>query len=187
MTFKSRWIDRFYRAATGSRRLRNVLTPVGASLFGLLLLAFVLTARYLDRLTGVADIFPGPLNIILALPLLALALVLIGWSVRVFFQSRGTPVPFNPPPRLVTSGPYAHVRNPMLGGIFALLFGLGMLLASVFLLLVFTPLFIVLNVWELKAIEEPELVKRLGQPYIEYREKTPMFFPRWRPPSGRST
>jgi protein-S-isoprenylcysteine O-methyltransferase Ste14 len=29
----------------------------------------------------------------------------------------------------------------------------------------------------LKAIEEPELLKRLGEDYIEYRERTPMFFP----------
>jgi protein-S-isoprenylcysteine O-methyltransferase Ste14 len=28
----------------------------------------------------------------------------------------------------------------------------------------------------LKAIEEPELLKRLGEDYIEYRERTPMFF-----------
>jgi protein-S-isoprenylcysteine O-methyltransferase Ste14 len=42
---------------------------------------------------------------------------------------------------------------------------------------IFTPLFILINVWELKAIEEPELLKRLGQDYIEYRKRTPMFFP----------
>ena len=67
----------------------------------------------------------------------------------------------------------------MLTGVFALLFGFGILFGSVSLLLVFTPLFILLNFWELKAIEEPELVKRLGQEYIEYRKMTPMFFPRF--------
>jgi protein-S-isoprenylcysteine O-methyltransferase Ste14 len=58
-----------------------------------------------------------------------------------------------------------------------LLFGFGALLGSVSLLVVFTPLFIFINVWELKTIEEPELVKRLGQDYVEYRKRTPMFFP----------
>ncbi len=38
-------------------------------------------------------------------------------------------------------------------------------------------LFIFVNVWELKAIEEPELLKRLGEDYSEYRKRTPMFFP----------
>jgi protein-S-isoprenylcysteine O-methyltransferase Ste14 len=65
----------------------------------------------------------------------------------------------------------------MLTGVFALLFGLGFCLRSISLLVVFTPLFILINVWELKAIEEPELIKRLGQEYIEYRNTTPMFFP----------
>jgi protein-S-isoprenylcysteine O-methyltransferase Ste14 len=64
----------------------------------------------------------------------------------------------------------------MLTGVFALLFGIGVLLGSASLVL-FTPIFILINVWELKAIEEPELLKRLGQDYIEYRKKTPMFFP----------
>jgi protein-S-isoprenylcysteine O-methyltransferase Ste14 len=41
----------------------------------------------------------------------------------------------------------------------------------------FTPIFILINVWELKEIEEPELVKRFGDEYVEYRRRTPMFFP----------
>jgi protein-S-isoprenylcysteine O-methyltransferase Ste14 len=65
----------------------------------------------------------------------------------------------------------------MLTGVFFLLFGFGVLFGSVFLLTVFTPLFILINVWELKSIEEVELEKRLGQDYIKYRKQTPMFFP----------
>jgi len=65
----------------------------------------------------------------------------------------------------------------MLTGVFALLFGIGFLLGSASLIVIFTPLFILVNVWELKAIEEPELTKRLGQDYIEYHKSTPMFFP----------
>jgi protein-S-isoprenylcysteine O-methyltransferase Ste14 len=104
-------------------------------------------------------------------------LFLIVWSVQNFFKAKGTPVPFNPPPQLVTTGPYAYTRNPMLTGVFSLLFGFGVLFGSVFLLIVFTPLFIFINFWELKSIEEPELEKRLGEEYIEYRKRTPMFFP----------
>ena len=150
MTFKDRWIDLLYRAATGSRRVRHVFTPIGAVFFGLLLVCFVVLSRYADRLIGLEDLFPGRLPIVLSLPLFAVAAFLIGWSVGHFLQAGG----------------------------FALLFGLGVLLESATLLLAFTPLFIALMVWELKAIEEPELVKRFGREYVEYREKTPMFFPR---------
>jgi protein-S-isoprenylcysteine O-methyltransferase Ste14 len=107
------------------------------------------------------------------------ALILIGWSALFFIKSKGTPVPFNPPPQLVTTGPYAYVRNPMLSGVFMLLFGIGFWIRSFSFLVLFTPLFVFINVWELKAIEEPELIIRLGQDYIEYRKRTPMFFPRF--------
>lgn len=177
MTLKSKWIDILYNVATGSRRVRNFFTPIGAIFFGLLIFVFVIMALHLDRLLGLADILPGQLNSILSLPLFSLAFFLIGWSVQNFIKAKGTPVPFNPPTQLVTSGPYVYTRNPMLTGVFALLFGIGIFFGSVSLLFVFTPLFIFVNYWELKAIEEPELVKRLGQEYIEYRKMTPMFFP----------
>ena len=177
MTLKTKWIDILYNVATGSRRVRNFFTPIGAIFYGLLIFVFVVIALHVDRLIGLDNIFPNPLNIILSLPIFSLALFLIGWSVQNFLKAKGTPVPFNPPPKLVTTGPYAYTRNPMLTGVFSLLFGFGVLFGSVFLLIVFTPLFIFINFWELKSIEEPELEKRLGEEYIEYRKRTPMFFP----------
>jgi len=44
----------------------------------------------------------------------------------------------------------------------------------------FVPLFVGFNVWELKRVEEPELARRLGDDYIDYRRRTPMFLPRLR-------
>ncbi len=177
MTLKTKWIGILYNLATSSRKGRNLFTPIGAFIYGLLTFSFVIIALQVDRLLGITDIFPRALSIILALPIFSFALFFIGWSVLNFLRAKGTPVPFNPPPQLVTTGPYAYVRNPMLTGVFALLFGFGVLLGSASLLVIFTPLFIFINVWELKAIEEPELLKRLGQDYIEYRKRTPMFFP----------
>ena len=69
----------------------------------------------------------------------------------------------------------------MLAGVFLVLFGIGFAVNSVSLVVLFTPLYVLLNVWELKNIEEPELVKRLGNAYIEYRKQTPMFIPGYRP------
>jgi len=180
MMLKSKWIEILYNAATGSRKIRNFFTPIGAFFYALLTFSFFVVALQVDRLLDINDIFPRPLSIILALPIFSFALFLIGWSVLNFLRAKGTPVPFNPPPQLVTTGPYAYVRNPMLTGVFALLFGFGVLLGSASLLVVFTPLFIFINVWELKAIEEPELLKRLGEDYIEYRKRAPMFFPGFR-------
>ena len=177
MSLKTVWIDTLYKVATGSRKVRNFFTPIGAIIYGLLVFVFIVIALYVDKLIGLTNIFPKPVNIILSFPIFLLALFLIGWSVQNFLSVKGTPVPFNPPPQLVTTGPYQYTRNPMLTGVFFLLFGFGVFFGSVFLLFVFTPLFIYINFWELKSIEEPELEKRLGEDYIKYRKRTPMFFP----------
>jgi protein-S-isoprenylcysteine O-methyltransferase Ste14 len=177
MTLKTKWIETIYNLATSSRKIRNLFTPLGAFFFSLVIFSLVIIALQVDKLLGITDIFPKSLSLVLALLFFLVVFILIGWSVLTFLRAKGTPVPFNPPPQLVTTGPYAYVRNPMLTGVFALLFGIGVLLGSVSLLVIFTPLFIFINVWELKAIEEPELLKRLGQDYVEYRKSTPMFFP----------
>jgi protein-S-isoprenylcysteine O-methyltransferase Ste14 len=177
---KTKLIDILYKVATGSKKVRNLLTPVGAIFFASFITLFVLLALQLDQLLKLPQLFSRPFSIILSLPILFLGLSLIGWSVLHFLKVKGTPVPFNPPPKLVATGPYAYARNPMLSGAFILLFGLGLLIGSFSFAFIFTPLFIALNVWELKAIEEPELAKRLGEAYLEYKNKTPMFIPNFR-------
>lgn len=177
MARPSKVVDLVYRVATGSRKLRNFFTPVGAAFYGLIICVFVLAGLKVDRLLGIGRTVPPIAGIILSIPVFLPALFLVGWSVKHFIAAKGTPVPVNPPRRLVATGPYAHTRNPMLTGIFGLLFGFGLLLGSSSLLFVFTPIFILLNVLELKFIEEPELKKRLGEPYVVYRTTTPMFFP----------
>lgn len=185
MSLKAKWIDFLYRVSTGSRKFRNLLTPIGATFYGVFTALFVVVALQVDKWLKLPKLLPETLNLVLFLPIFSLALFMIGWSVSNFLKVKGTPVPFNPPPTLVISGPYAHLRNPMLTGVFLLLFGLGALFRSLSLVLLFTPLFIFINAWELKAIEEPELEKRFGAEYVQYRKRTPMFFPRLKKGDGR--
>jgi len=167
----------FYKAATSSSKIRNLLTPVGAIFFFTFILLFIVISLQVDKFLQLPKLLPTPWNIVVSIPILAVGGFLSLWSILHFFKARGTPVPFNPPPKLVSTGPYAYVRNPMLTGIFILLFGLGVLFRSISLSLIFTPLFILLNILELKTVEEPELEKRLGKEYLEYKKITPMFIP----------
>jgi protein-S-isoprenylcysteine O-methyltransferase Ste14 len=178
MSLREKLIEIFYKAATSSRSFRNLLTPVGAIFFFAFVLLFIVASLWLDEFLGFPKLLPISVNIIASVPILAMGLFLILWSVLHFLKAKGTPVPFNPPPKLVTTGPYAYVRNPMLSGVFILLFGLGILFNSISLVFIFTPLFIFVNVLELKAVEEPELEKRLGEEYLEYKKRVPMFIPR---------
>jgi protein-S-isoprenylcysteine O-methyltransferase Ste14 len=178
VSLRERLIGIFYRAATGSRKTRDLLTPAGIVFFFGFIALFIFAALQVDKFLDFPKLLPTSLNIIVSVPILAIGLFLMAWSVLHFVRVKGTPVPFNPPPKLVTTGPYAHVRNPMVTGVFVLLFGLGVLLRSISLVSIFTPLFILLNVWELKAVEERELERRLGKDYVEYKKRVPMFIPR---------
>jgi protein-S-isoprenylcysteine O-methyltransferase Ste14 len=79
------------------------------------------------------------------------------------------------PTKIVTTGVYSIVRHPQyLGGILAHI-GFSFLLSATYSLLS-TPLIITL-IYVISMKEERELTKEFGQKYINYKKKTPMFFP----------
>jgi len=181
MGFRESWISFLHRAATGTKKTRTLLTPIGVMIFGVFTALFVFAAIIVDRLLHLPRLLPEGARLSLSIPVMAVGAAVTAWSAFHFLKVKGTPVPFNPPPRVVKTGPYRYARNPMLTGVFLSLFGVGFGVNSVSLVFFFSPLFVAINVWELKQIEEPELVKRLGDEYIEYRRQTPMFLPGFRP------
>lgn len=178
MSLRDRLVDTFYKAAIGNRKVRSRLTPLLIIVFVGSAWLLVFISLQLDKLLNFSGLLPTPLNIVLSIPILTVGLSLAIWSNVHFARAGGTPIPSKPPPKLVTTGPYALVRNPMHTGIYVLLFGVGVLFRSISLVSIFIPLFILLDVLELKAVEETELKKRLGKEYVEYKKKVPMFIPR---------
>lgn len=91
-------------------------------------------------------------------------------------QGQGTPFPLDPTSRLVTVGPYAHVRNPQ--AIAMTLMALGEILAvqSSLLWLLFP---LTLGYLEIFAgpWEERELLKQYGDQYAEYRRAVRKWIP----------
>ena len=177
MGFRERWINLFHRAATSTKKTRTLLTPIGVTIFFLFTALFVFAAIFVDRLLDLPRLLPEGARLPISIPVMVVGIAVSAWSAIHFLRMKGTPVPFNPPPKVVKTGPYRYARNPMLTGVFLFLFGVGFYINSFSLVFFFTPLFVVVNVWELKEIEEPELIKRLGDEYIEYRRQTPMFIP----------
>lgn len=176
--------DLFHSIATGSKRKRDLLTPVGLVIFGLSLLVVIAAGLVTDRAIGAPTLLPGTGGVLLGTTLLVLGIALCAWCVLNFRRAKGTPVPFNPPQELVVTGPYLWVRNPMVTGVFSGLFGLGFMLHSPSIVMIWTPLYVLAHFIELKLVEEPELERRFGASYTEYRRSVPMFIPR---PRRRAT
>jgi protein-S-isoprenylcysteine O-methyltransferase Ste14 len=102
---------------------------------------------------------------------------LVGWTIFLFKTiGQGTPNPTLPPKVFVVSGPYKFSRNPMaLGGLLQLL-GEAAIYYSPSLLGI-AIVFGIVVYFNAMFIEEPVLGKRFGEPYKEYLERVPRFFP----------
>ncbi len=178
--------DYYHSVATGSKRRRELLTPLGLLIFAGSLAVVIVGGLYTDRWIGLPTLLPGSVGAAVGVPIMAAGALLCGWCVARFLKARGTPVPLNPPEELIVSGPYAWVRNPMLTGVFAALFGLGLLLHSTGIALIWTPAYVLVHLVELKRVEEPELERRFGAAYSDYKAQVPMFIPRIRRYQSRS-
>ena len=178
MGLKNNIVRMIFTVVTGSRKMRMLLTPATALSFFTVSSLLVLASWALDRAIGLPIFPPCPFNLFVGIPLFCVGLFLVFLCAAAFARAEGTPVPFSPPPALVTSGLYSYVRHPMMSGVYLAILGLGMLLKSIMVVFIFTPVFILLSVLEIKMIEEPELEIRLGKAYLNYKKKTPMFIPK---------
>ena len=106
------------------------------------------------------------------------------WTVRLFARiGRGTLAPWDPTSELVVQGPYAHVRNPMITGVLAVLLGEALVLGSI-AIAIWAAIFAVVNHVFFLAFEEPSVERRFGEAYRRYRQNVPRWVPRttaWRP------
>lgn len=99
------------------------------------------------------------------------------WCVLTFaLVGRGTPAPFDPPRRLVATGPYRFVRNPMYSGAGGALAGAALFYASL-ALLGYTVLFFLITHVFVVAYEEPVLRRMFGAEYEAYCATTRRWWP----------
>lgn len=126
------------------------------------------------------------------LPLIGSVVILAGLglmitTIRLFARrGRGTLAPWNPPRRMVVAGIYAHVRNPMITGVCALLLGETLIAASPALAAWFL-IFAAANAVVIPLGEEKDLVNRFGDDYRLYCQNVPRWIPRrtpWTPPAS---
>ena len=109
--------------------------------------------------------------------------LLVSSFVRFARDGLGTPAPVAPTERLVVSGAYRHVRNPMYLAVLGAIVGQALLLGQP-LLLSYAAVVAVLVVSFVKLYEEPALLRQFGDQYDAYRRAVPGWWPRLSPWRG---
>jgi protein-S-isoprenylcysteine O-methyltransferase Ste14 len=114
--------------------------------------------------------------------------LLIGAGMALYFacafwgfalRGKGTPLPLDPPKKLVVEGPYRVVRNPMYWSVAFVMLGEAAVFHSLalaelaVLFLAGTGVFVLLY-------EEPMLRQQFGAEYEEYCRRVPRWLPRFK-------
>lgn len=123
----------------------------------------------------------APRAMILQLQIAAIPALLGVSALQEFVErGRGTPLPFDAPRRLVTTGPYAYVANPMQLSAAVLLLVVGALLHSWWIALASVMTWIY-GVGLARMDEGIDLGARFGDAWSRYRGNVRNWLPRWRP------
>ena len=105
-------------------------------------------------------------------------------SIILFHKiGKGTLAPWDPTKNLIVKGLYRYHRNPMITGVLCILIAEAIWLKS-FYIFCWALLFFLVNHFYFILSEEPGLVKRFGEEYVEYKNNVPRWIPRlkpWRP------
>jgi len=97
-------------------------------------------------------------------------------------RGRGTPAPFDPPRRLVITGLYRWVRNPMYVAMAVMLIGEALLLPQIWreMAAMIAILAMAVSVMVIRK-EEPDLRRLFPTDYEEYSKSVPRWIPRLTP------
>ena len=142
--------------------------------------ASVLVPYFILRAADVSLAVPIGLIQLTAILVAALGLYMIVWVSAAFVrQGQGTPNPIEPPTRLVVTGLYRFVRNPMYVGALLIILAEAVYFRSVWLVLYAFGVWAALHI-ALVIFEEPQLTKRFGADYEQYLKTVPRWIPKIR-------
>ncbi len=144
----------------------------------LALSAVVITAAALAlRLDGYWSYsLPKQLELLAWPPFLVGALLIIVSAFTLLTRGGASGAPGDPTRRLVTTGPYRYLRNPIYAGVSLTLFGVAFLSRSPTLLLVALVFLPAVHLY-VRFVEEPRTEHRFGGEYVSYKQNIPRWIP----------
>ncbi len=167
--------------------LESTLRWIGAAVFTLLVpgaVTVLLPFYVLDDSVPEVGVL-GPLHVVTGVALVVGAAIYLRCLWDFVCEGQGLPSPVDHPKKLVVSGLYRYVRNPMYVGVLLVLLGEVLLFRSMPFLW-YSGLWLgIMNV-NILVYEEPYLRARFGESYVQYRKKVGRWIP-GRPYTSAST
>lgn len=166
-----------------SERTRRSLALIGTTAF--LVLAPGVVAGYVPcRITHwhtgrSSPLSPVPQAIGAILVLLGSASIVASF-LRFAIQGLGTPAPPFPTRKLIISGMYQYVRNPMYVAVVAVILGQALAFGSLRLAVYAACVWLTMHLFVL-LYEEPKLRRSFGEDYEMYLTSTPRWLPTIKP------
>ena len=119
----------------------------------------------------------GPLRLLGVVLLVAGVGVLLRAFGQFVAEGIGTPAPVAPTERLVVSGLYRYVRNPMYLAVLATIVGQALILGQLVLFIYALAVGLAFVAF-VRGYEEPTLRRRYGAEYESYQRAVPGWWPR---------
>jgi protein-S-isoprenylcysteine O-methyltransferase Ste14 len=145
--------------------LISLILPITVSIIVPLLIEKDISVKYISALMA-------------GLPIIFVGLCVMIMSISDFARiGKGTLAPWSPTKKLVITGIYRYVRNPMIIGLVTVLIGESITILSLHIFIWAVIFFVVHNIF-IFVYEEPNLKKKFGEEYTTYKNNVPRWIPR---------
>lgn len=160
--------------------MKNVLKQLVS--FILPVTVLILVPLYIEKDISIKNV---P-TLLLGLLIMIIGLYAMIKSISAFIKiGKGTLAPWSPTKKLVIAGMYRYVRNPMIMGVLTVLIGESIAIMSM-QILIWAGIFFLINTTYFVLCEEPDLERKFGDQYREYKRNVRRWVPRWKPFNSNS-
>lgn len=119
--------------------------------------------------------------LLIGMVFIIMGIIMMIHTITIFIKTgNGTLAPWSPTKKMVIKGLYRYVRNPMITGVIIILIGESLAFHS-FKILIWALIFFVINNLFFVLYEEPDLERKFGDEYKNYKKNVPRWIPRLTP------
>jgi protein-S-isoprenylcysteine O-methyltransferase Ste14 len=171
-----------FRKAAARSPSRHVLATLGqiAFFWSLFLVVVPLAIKFVEAWLGWTPVV-SPVQAAIAVVLFLLFSALgLASGITIALRGGGMPLPFDATNRLVVTGPYGYLRNPMVVAGLGQALSVGIWIGS---WAIVTYMFVGGLIWQflVRPAEERDLAQVFGETYVHYRDRVRCWVPHLRP------